>query len=170
MGELATIMEKAWNQINANPAYLQLTGVDQSTCNLAVELGKKHWHTLEAAPERVFVTSDCPVFTLKIDREGAVFPGFGFGREDVTILLPLSPKKIFVASPPTISWHKVLDANTTDLFNKAVIQFADRSVFSVEKSEETRLLVDAEINKIIFGVNAFHLPQSRTQHILNVNN
>jgi Protein of unknown function (DUF4238) len=127
--ELSAILQKTWDQINANPAYLQLAGVEKSACNLGVELGKKHWHTLEAAPEKVFVTSDCPVFTWKLIGGGAAFPGYGFGQEDVAIILPLSPKKVFVASPPTISWPKVLDANSTDLFNKAVIQFADKSVF-----------------------------------------
>jgi len=170
VGELTATIQKTWNQINANPAYLQLVGVDQSACNLGVELGKKHWHTLEAAPERVFVTSDCPVFTWKLIGGGAAFPGYGFGQEDVAIIIPLSPRKVFVASPPTISWSKVLDAHSTDLFNESLVQFADKSVFSIEKSEKTRILVDEEINKIIFGVNAFSSPKERTQSLIDSKN
>ena len=156
--ELSAAIEKKWNQLSANPAYLQLAGIDQSACNLGVELGKKHWHTLDAPPGKVFVTSDCPVFTLKLTGGGAAFLGYGFGQEDVAIIFPLSPRKIFVASPPTISWSKVLDVNSINLFNKAVIQFALKSVFSIQECEEIRNLVDSEINKITFGVNAFCPP------------
>lgn len=80
----------------------------------------------------------------------------GFGNADTVLMLPLSPKHIFYASPKHLNnWKKVVDPTEAKNINRLIVQFAHKNVYASIESEDVRALVDAEIDKVIFGKTAF---------------
>jgi hypothetical protein len=69
--------------------------------------------------------------------------------------LPLSPKHIFYASPKHLNWKQVVDPAEAQNINRLIVRFAHRNVYASVESEDVRTLVDAEIDKVIFGKTAF---------------
>jgi len=67
---------------------------------------------------------------------------------------PLTLGKLFVASGPQFNWKQVLSKSDVDMVNVVIIQFAHQNVYASAASEEMRLLVDRNINRIRFGDNA----------------
>ena len=86
---------------------------------------------------------------------GARGPGAGFGNADSVVMLPLSRKHIFFASPKHLNWKRVVDPSEVKNINRLIVQFAHKNVYASVESEDVRTLVDAEIDKVIFGKNAF---------------
>lgn len=166
--EISDVVHKAWSDINANPAFLQLSKIEERTASLAHSIGRKAWHTLHPAPGKTFVTSDCPVISLKLTGTGVAFAGFGFGQDDVAAVLPLTPDALFVASPPSIAWTKRFDETGTAAMNKAIVQYAEKRVFSSIRSERISKLVDAEMNQVVFGENAFVVPKNNLEKLVSL--
>ena len=110
---------------------------------------------MEAADGMTFITSDCPVVTMRIDTNFMVDLGHGFGKADVAVALPLNPNKIWVASPTSMKWPKKLDKHDTGLFNKAIAQFADKKIIARTQDEAFDELAKTELGKVVFGLNAF---------------
>ena len=146
---------KTYDQMRLMPAFLHFARLEERIANLAPVFTRKIWHTLHAAPGLDFVTSDNPVFSVKLDQQGAAYPGYGFAHDDVTIMLPLSPKFLFVASPPSLVWEKSLDEPSTRTINRIIIACADRAVFARHKITGLQELVDNDLNSIIYGQNAY---------------
>lgn len=146
---------KVRNEMVENPAFGHLISISYSTPNIARLLLKKAWTVCEANEGSFFCTSDAPVVTMKIGENREAHLGHGFGKPNVAALLPISPTKIFIAGPHELLWKRVLDSNTTALLNKAIMNFADRFVYSHKSSEGTQLLVDSELGLTRFGQNAF---------------
>jgi hypothetical protein len=163
-GELhcADDLQKEIDQLRAamegSPSFYHVVGLPRKTKILAETLLHRQWHTLCAPPGRFFVTSDCPVVT--VERKGSEWAtGSGFANENVLVLLPLTPEKVFFAAPTHFKVSGVVGPSFVDSINYVVVQFAHRNVYAHLTSDKLKTLVDLEINQIVFGQNAF-LPSS----------
>lgn len=139
-----------------SPSFYHVVGMPHRTRVVAEAIMRKSWQTIEAPDDMFFVTSDCPVSTVELVG-GRVLPGVGFGKENAVVFLPLTPRHAFVAS--RVGWPKVADPRFVESLNRLTIQFAHRNVYGSTDSPELRASVDAEINRLVFGGNAF-LPSS----------
>lgn len=138
-----------------NPAFGHLVALNYSTPNIAKSILGKAWTVCEASDGCRFITSDAPVVTMKIAGGNRVYSGYGFAQVDTAVFLPISPTQIFIAGPQNILWEKIQDSNNVDLLNKAIANFADKSVYSDICSEETQALVNSELGVTKFGDDAF---------------
>lgn len=157
---LSSTTTRIWDEMQSNPAYGHVLAIQKSTATVAQNILEKRWQTLEACGGCSFVSCDSPVITMKIIGGGQVDLGHRFSRPDVAVLLPVSPDKLFIASPQTVGWDTVQDDNNVNLFNRAIARFADRAVYANVNSLRIQTIVDEEIGKIKFGQNAFHMSSS----------
>lgn len=157
--DLRKQVDELRNKMESSPSYYHLSSLQGNTASLARALVAKAWHVLEAAPGKFFVLSDCPVTTAEIVA-GRANAGTGFGRESTTVVVPLTPKYVFFASPPAVHWKLVGPPVAVDSTNLLTIRFAYERVYSHLNSVELRALIDGEINRITFGKNAF-VPSDR---------
>ncbi len=127
---------------------------------LAKSMAKKCWHILHAPEGAFFVTSDCPVMTAKVDAQGQAQLGYGFDVENVAVMLPITPDKLFVASPPHFEWRKTLQLNGLFTANLSVVRFAHKNVYAHSYDKSIEELVNLEIDQLIFGQNAFTDPSA----------
>jgi hypothetical protein len=157
---LSTTMTRIWDEMQSDPAYGHVLTIQKSTATLAKSILEKRWQTVEASEACSFLSSDSPVITMKIVGGGQVFLGHGFSQPDVAVLLSISPNKLFIASPQTVGWDTVQDENNVTLFNRAIVRFADRAVYTNVNSSRIQKIVDEEIGQIKFGQNAFNMTSS----------
>jgi Protein of unknown function (DUF4238) len=115
---------------------------------------RKSWHIVEAPLGKFFLTSDCPVTTVEIV-DGQGNPGTGFGKENTVIMFPVTPQHLFLAASPSNQCISLASPKHVDSTNLLTIRFAHTSVYSHVNSAEIKALVDAEINQVVFGQNAF---------------
>jgi hypothetical protein len=140
--------------MDASPSFYHVSALPNRVRIIVESLLTRAWHTIEAPPDHHFLISDCPVVTCEV-RDGQPYPGAGFGRENTAVLLPVSPKHLFVASPHHFNWRTVATISGATNINRLIVQFAHRNVYANLQSEETRILVDTEIDTVVFGKNAF---------------
>lgn len=152
--ELRQLVESRRSNMEASPSYYHLAVVKESTATLAGALMKKTWHTLEAPPGLMFVLGDCPVSTIEFVGN-QTFPGAGFNNKNTAIMLPLTPRHLFVASPPQIQWESVMWSEHAASVNLLTVRFAKAVVLSNVNAPEMQTIVNAEIDGIRFGRDAF---------------
>lgn len=140
--------------MDASPSFYHVSALPNRVRIIVESLLTRAWHTIEAPPDHYFLISDCPVVTYEV-RDGQPYPGAGFGRENTAVLLPVSPTHLFVASPHHFNWRTVATISGVANINRLIVQFAHQNVYSNVQSEETRILVDTEIDTVVFGKNAF---------------
>ena len=140
--------------MDASPSFYHVSALPNRVRIIVESLLTRAWHTIEAPPDHYFLISDCPVVTYEV-RDGQPYPGAGFGRENTAVLLPVSPTHLFVASPHHFNWRTVATISGVTNINRLIVQFAHQNVYSNVQSEETRILVDTEIDTVVFGKNAF---------------
>jgi hypothetical protein len=145
--------------MDASPSFYHVSALPNRVRIIVESLLIRAWHTIEAPPKHHFLISDCPVVTYEV-KNGQPFPGVGFGKENAAVLLPVSPKHLFVASPHHFRWNTVASPTGMQNINRLIVQFAHRNVYSHVESEEIRALVNAEIDAIMFGKNAFLPPNN----------
>jgi hypothetical protein len=143
--------------IENSSSYYHLIGLEKTTAALADALMRKNWHFLQAPTGKYFVLSDCPVTTVELGPETK--PGVGFGNALAAIILPVTPQHAFVASAQE-QWKAVVSPRVVDLINQLTVWFAHKKVFAHENSPQIKTLVDEQINKIVFGRDAF-LPSNQ---------
>lgn len=151
-------LERWRDDMNASDSYFHVSGLPERTRTLASDLLERDWHTLEAADGQCFLMSDCPVVTVECCNGSPRF-GVGFGNKDAAILLPISPRHLFVASPHHVKWKAQLDSAGVECVNREIAHFAHRNVYANGESQAVKALVDSEIDKVVFGQNAFVPPQ-----------
>lgn len=157
--ELQTSVRRTWAEMNSNPAFAHLAGIEHSVQNIAAAILSKNWLILDNVSGNELITSDSPVSTVKLTGNQTVLLGQGFFNRTVAVLFPLSPTKLFIASPPDTSWLSSLNADQAGKINEITARFADRNIYARSKSLSVQQLVDTEINQIEFGVNAY-VPQN----------
>jgi hypothetical protein len=145
------------NAMDASPSFYHVSALPNRVRIIVESILTRAWHTIEAPPDHDFLLSDCPVVTYEV-RDGQPFPGAGFGKENTAVLLAVSPKYIFVASPHHFNWRTVATISGVRNINRLIVQFAHQNVYSNVESEEIRALVDTEIDTVVFGKNAFLPP------------
>jgi len=152
--DLKKEIDKLREAMDSSPSFYHVSGLPRHTRSLAQAVLTKQWHTLEAPDGKAFVISDCPVVTVAINGR-QIAPGAGFANPNVAILLPITPKAIFVASPPDIGWKTIITAVGVDSVNRLLVQFGHQNVYSNTNSSEMQLLVDLELDALKYGVNTF---------------
>jgi hypothetical protein len=152
--DLRKMVEQLRTNMDSSPSYHHLTSLQTNTNLLARALTAKIWHVLEAGPGKFFVLSDCPVTTFEL-ASGRAYGGTGFGSEVTTVLVPLTPNRLFMASPPTVHWKTVGPPAAIHGANQLTVRFGLERVFAHLQSPELKLFVDAEINRVTFGRDAF---------------
>ena len=140
--------------MDASPSFYHVSGLPHHAASLAEALMGKKWHTVDAPPGKYFLISDCPVMTAEL-HGNQVLPGAGFGKANTAVLLPLTPHKLFVASPHDRSWRIVAEPRAVDMVNLLAVRFAHRNVYASLNSVTIQSWVDLEIDQIVFGQNAF---------------
>jgi hypothetical protein len=143
--ELRTTMENS-------PSFYHVVGLPHRTRVVAEAIMRKSWHTIDAPSDMFFATSDCPVSTVEF-ADGRVLPGVGFAKENAAIFLPLTPKHVFVAS--RVGWPETADPRFVESLNRLTVQFAHRNVYANVDSAALQARVNAEIDCLVFGKNAF---------------
>jgi hypothetical protein len=140
--------------METSPSYYHVSALPNRVRILMQPLLSRKWHTVEAPEGHNFLTSDCPVLTLGV-REGQPALGAGFGLESTAILLPVTSKHIFVASPHNVDWKTIVGPAEIESINRLIVQFAHQNVYSDANTKAVQDLVNSDINKIIFGETAF---------------
>jgi hypothetical protein len=143
--------------MDASPSFYHVSALPNRVGIIIESLLTRAWHTIEAPPGTSFLVSDCPVVTYEV-RGGQPFPGAGFGHENTVVMLPVSPRFLWVASPHHLNWRLEATISGMNNINRLIVQFAHRNVYANVKSEEIRVLVDTEIDTLVFGKNAFVPP------------
>ena len=163
--DLKKLVERLRTNMENSHSYYHLTSLQANTNSLATAVEGKVWHVLEAAPGEFFVISDCPVTTFEF-ASGHYYPGPGFGKETATIVLPMTPKHVFLASSATGRWKPIGPPEAVHATNLLTVRFGFDRVCAHVNSAGVKALVDAEINRITFGRDAFvpaSLPQYQPQ-------
>jgi Protein of unknown function (DUF4238) len=146
--------EKLRAAMDASPSFYHVSGLPHHAASLAEALMRKKWHTVDAPADKSFLISDCPVMTAEL-QGNQLLPGAGFGKANTAVLVPLTPRKLFVASPHDRSWRIVAEPRAVDMVNLLAVRFAHRNVYASLNSADIQALVDLEIDQIVFGQNAF---------------
>jgi hypothetical protein len=126
----------------ADPALCHVFALQRTVSSLATRLSQLVWHIVEPREGKVFVTSDAPVVSFKLDNN-LVFAGYGWGRENAHIAVPLTPKRLLIASPVGYGWDQQLDDVSTVTMNKLVASFATRHVFASRNQHDLLELISA---------------------------
>ena len=134
-----------------SPSFYHVVSLPRHTRVVAEAIMRKSWQTIEAPSDLFFVTSDCPVSTVEFV-DGKVLPGVGFGKENTAIFLPLSPRHVFAASH--VGWPEIAEPRFVESLNRLTVQFAHQNVYANRDCAAMRVLVDAGINRLVFGQNA----------------
>jgi hypothetical protein len=158
--DLRKSVEKTRKAMDESPSFYHVSGLPRHTLSLADALMRKKWNTVDAPPGKIFLLSDCPVMTAELDGS-RVLPGAGFGKENTAVLVPITSGKLFIASPHDRTCLKIATPRGVDMINLQAVQFGHRNVYTNVNSPDIQLLVDTEINRIVFGKNAF-LPGSQS--------
>lgn len=152
--ELRKAIEQLRTNMDNSPSYHHLISLQAITNSLASALTAKTWHILEAAPEKSFVISDCPVTTCEV-QTGHAHAGSEFGKETTTVVLPMTSHYVFLASATTAKWKPVGPPEAVHATNLLTVRFGFERVCAHINAAEIKALVDAEINRITFGRDAF---------------
>jgi hypothetical protein len=120
---------------------------------LARLLFEKPWQILAAPQGYEFVTSDNPVVST-LPLNGHFAPGFGLGRKDVVVFLPINPT-CCLAMGPQGPERLIIFPQVLEEINWAVIASAQRFVYSRTQSEETERLVNQLAGTYRYGETAF---------------
>jgi Protein of unknown function (DUF4238) len=134
-------------------SFYHLSGIRRQTPLLAGALMTKSWRVFESPSGQSFVMSDSPVSTFEFI-DGRMQAGAGFGKPWTTVILPLTQDRLFVASSP-FPWISVDRPGSVDFINVLTVRFAYKNVYAHVNSPEIQSLVDSEINRVVFGRNAF---------------
>jgi hypothetical protein len=152
--DLRERIRKTVNAMENSPSFFHLEGLTSHTLGLASVLLQKYWHTVRAPEGKSFLISDCPVITGALVGDN-IFPGAGFAKENTVVLLPLTPKHCFVAFLRKHPWNDVAEPRGVDNVNRLIVEFGHRNVYANASSIDTQSLVEAKLNKVVFGENAF---------------
>lgn len=115
---------------------------------------RKPWQVWLAPAHSEFVTCDSPVVTMRVDEHGRCFLGWGFGRDRVLALMPISYRGCVVAGavgPPS----RVITKEDIREINKSLVFCAFRFVYSRSLDQETDRVVQQGAGSIRYGVDAF---------------
>jgi hypothetical protein len=155
--ELRESLERTRKAMDDSPSFYHVSGLPRHTITLANALLEKRWWTIDAPPGKSFLISDCPVMTSELDGPDGrrILPGAGFGKENTAVLLPIASGKLFVASPHNRHWQRVAEPRGVDNVNRQQVWFGHRNVYAEVNSPGIQLFVDAELNHVVFGQNAF---------------
>lgn len=152
--DLRKRVEETRKAMNESPSYYHVSGLPRHTVSLAEAIMRKMWWTVDAPPGTSFLISDCPVMTSELVGRG-VLPGSGFANDNTAVLVPITSRKLFIASPHDRSWRQVAEPQGVFMINLQMVRFGHRNVYADSNSPEIQRLVDTEINQIRFGENAF---------------
>jgi Protein of unknown function (DUF4238) len=133
--------------------FYNVSAISRQTLRIGIAVAHMRWQVLQAPADRFFITSDCPVATIEL-RDGHVLPGVGFGKPTSVVVMAITLGRLFLAGPKELQW-KSLDGHAVDLFNRLTIQFGYQNIYAPVASDSIQTLVDTEINRLIFGENAF---------------
>lgn len=155
--ELRESLEKTRKAMDDSPSFYHVSGLPRHTISLADALMRKRWWTIDAPPGKTFLISDCPVMTSELDGPDGrnILPGAGFGKENTAVLVPITSGTLFVASPHNRHWQRVAEPRGVDMVNRQAVWFGHRNVYADANSSDIQSRVDAELNHIVFGRNAF---------------
>ncbi len=152
--QLRDEIQQTLASMESSPTFYHIVGIREHTTGLADAIMAKDWHTIDSPEGKSFLISDCPVITVALDGD-TVRPGAGFKKQDTAVLLPLTSRQCFIAGPRSHRWNRVAEPVGVDNVNRVIAEFGHRNVYGDANTLETRRLVDASINSVVFGENAF---------------
>jgi hypothetical protein len=137
-----------------SPSLYHISGMQRQTALVAESLMRKRWHIVDAPPGSRFLISDCPVITIEL-QGNQVLPGAGFDKKGTSVLVPITPQKLFVAAPPGMVLQAEATPRAMETVNLLIVRFGHRNIYSNIESASIQSIVDMEIDGIVFGKNAF---------------
>ena len=148
--DVRAVMEKQIQEIGKNPAYLHLNNFEQRLPDHAMLLLNRHWMVAKDASGRL-VTSDAPVCPVRLTKAELLL-GQGLAVRETLILLPLSPKKLFIAGFPGVQcFEECLNVQAVDLINRGIINSADKEVYTRLFCPEISEQVSREIGSVKYS-------------------
>ncbi len=114
----------------------------------------KPWQIWMAPSGLEFVTSDTPVVTMQVDEFGQYRVGWGFNRENVIALMPMSSRACLAAGTAH-SHYRVVETSYVEALNKSVIACGHRFAYSRSLDPAIDVLVQNSLGSIRYGVDAF---------------
>jgi hypothetical protein len=140
------------NEASAQQSYLRTMERAMSEMDELVYGGE--WRCLRSNAGDPFILSDAPVVTWERLDNGVFSYGQGFHRENVEVLLPVSPTKCLHILPNVQRTRSVRMPSTQEI-NVAQAAFAGRACYGGVESEAVDQLVQANFGKAELGVKAF---------------
>ena len=110
------------------------------------------WH---APPDKVFVTSDNPVVTLRPAKGRSATAGVGFGHADTEIVMPLN-KRVCLHASRAVKWgRRTISARHCDQINCLVMAAASEVSFGSIGTRRQGRLFDQFGCRLEYGKNSF---------------
>lgn len=117
-------------------------------------LSEGDFRFLNADAANPFILSDAPVVTWERLENGLFSFGQGFHRENVEVLLPVSPT-MCLHMLPNVARTRSVQEPSTEKVNAAQAAFADRACYRNIESASIDRLVQENFGKAELGVKAF---------------
>lgn len=126
---------------------LELEGMDAVLKTMAL----RKWSVLKSYDAKSsFVTSDHPVCLMPLEASEAPFSGPGYGMRNTSVLFPLTSNLALVGLYDSEPQVRILNELEVANFNTAIIQFAQRQVYSLNSrfvySKDGRILRGSELH------------------------
>jgi len=131
-----------------------LVGIRNGMANMDETMYRGDWRLIETTSDRPFIISDSPVVTWQRDDKGTIHHGGGFWRQNIEVLLPVSPSACLHILPD-VERNVPVTIPSVDEVNIAQAAFAYRDCFTNVKNGAIDALVQREISTARIGHNVF---------------
>jgi hypothetical protein len=146
------LLQKHLTEMSAQSSYVAIIGKMMSECDEKLSLGQ--WDCIRTTLDNPFIISDAPVVTWERIGPEQFSLGMGFHRDNVEVLLPISPEKCLHILPNVNRTRKVVSPAVKEV-NIAQAAFAARACYAHLKSDAIDGIVQDNFGKAELGVKSF---------------
>jgi Protein of unknown function (DUF4238) len=108
-----------------------------------------------APGEKLFMTCDNPIVTIRPMPDGKAFMGMGFGWKDTEVLFPLNKRACLIMSRHGTEEREVATDRRTDQVNNIIMHCAQKYLYAPKRYKRISRLFDEIGCKQKYGENAF---------------
>lgn len=139
-------------EVRAQQSYIRT--IEGAMSSIDDKLFQGEWNYIRTTPTDPFIISDAPVVTWERLPDGQFAYGMGFHRENVEVLLPISPS-VCLHIQPQVERTRPSQRPLVREVNAAQAAFAARYCFSNITSVEINQIFQANFGKAELGVKGF---------------
>lgn len=145
-------LEKHLTEMGAQSSYVATIERMMSECDEKLSSGQ--WNYIRTTLDDPFIISDAPVVTWERVGPEQFSLGMGFHRENVEVLLPISPEKCLHILPNVNRPRNVVNPSVKEV-NIAQAAFAARACYAHLKSDALDRIVQDNFGRAELGVKSF---------------